>query len=62
MPNAPTIPDTLDHTTGTLLATADRCRRLAGWIIDRQATEALLQLARECEEEAAELRRQTAGS
>jgi hypothetical protein len=61
MPHAPLAPDTLDSTIETLLATAERCRRLANWIIDRQATKALLGLAKECEERAAELRKQTRG-
>ena len=58
MPHAPTIPDTLDSTIETLLATAERCRRLAVWLVDRRTTEALLQLAKECDEKAAELRDQ----
>ena len=57
----PLVPDTLESTIETLLATAGRCRRLAGWIIDRQATKALLQLAEECEEKAEELRKETCG-
>ena len=61
MPYAPTAVDTLDSTIETLLATAERCRRLAHWVTDRQATGALLALAEECEERAAELRRQTPG-
>jgi hypothetical protein len=42
-----------------LLATAERCYRLARGITDRQAIEALLSLAEECEERAEELRKQT---
>jgi NTP pyrophosphatase (non-canonical NTP hydrolase) len=57
----PLVPDTLDSTIETLLATAERSRRLAGWTTDRQATRALLQLAEECEEKAEELRKETCG-
>jgi hypothetical protein len=40
-----------------LLATAERCRRLAASITDRQTVERLLEMARECEERAAAIRR-----
>jgi len=60
MPHAPpTATDRLNDTPDKLRSTADRCRRLAGWIIDRQPIEALLQLAKECEEATAELRKQS---
>jgi hypothetical protein len=42
----------------TLLLTAERCRRLVTWITDRQAIEALLRLAEECEARAEDLRQQ----
>jgi hypothetical protein len=48
----------LRETAEGLLATAERCYRLARGTTDRQAIEALLRLAEECEERAAELRRQ----
>ena len=35
-----------------LLATAQRCRRLAKWIGDRQANDSLSQMAEECEQQA----------
>jgi len=44
-----------------LLATAERCYRLARGIADRQAIEALLKVAEECEAQAEELRNQTRG-
>lgn len=60
MPYAPPIiTDQLQTTMDTLLATAERCYRLARGITDRQAIEALLRLAEECEERAEELRKQT---
>jgi len=60
MPLAPpTATDKLNDTPDKLRSTADRCRRLAGWIIDRQTTEVLLLLANECDERAAELQNQT---
>jgi len=46
----------LNETAEKLLTTAERCRRLSAWIIDRRATEALLQLAEECEAQIEELR------
>jgi len=52
---APPI-ERLHETAYTLLATAERCRRLATWITDRQAIEALLRLAEECEQRAEKLR------
>jgi hypothetical protein len=51
--------DRFQTTIDTLLDTAERCYRLARGITDRQAIEALLRLAEECEEKAAELRKQT---
>ena len=35
-----------------LLATAQRCRMLAKWIGDRQANDALTQMAEECDQQA----------
>ena len=55
MPDAPT-PEQLQRTIDTLLATAERCYRLARRITDRQAMEALLRLAEECEVRSEELR------
>ena len=52
-------PEQLQATIDRLLETAERCYRLARGITDRQAIEALLRLAEECEERAAELREQT---
>ena len=49
--------DRLEETTDKLLATAERCYRLAGGITDRQAIVALWQLAEECEKRAAAIRR-----
>jgi hypothetical protein len=49
--------DRLEETADKLLATAERCYRLAGGITDRQAIVALWQLAEECEERAAAIRR-----
>src|SRR5262249_10515408 len=56
MPHTAPPPDRLSETTDNLLATAERCRRLSTWIIDRRASEALLQLAGECEAQVEELR------
>ena len=55
MPDEPT-PEQLQRTIETLLATAERCYRLARGITDRQAIESLLRLAVECEARAEELR------
>jgi len=55
MPDAPT-PEQLQRTIDTLLATAERCYRLARRITDRQAMEAPLRLAEECEARSEELR------
>jgi hypothetical protein len=52
-----TPPERLLETADTLLATAERCYRLARWITDRPAIEALLEMARECEAKAEALRR-----
>ena len=57
MPDATTPPaERLNETADKLLATAERCYRLARGITDRRAIEALLQLAEECETRAEELR------
>ena len=53
----PEAPERLLETADTLLATAERCYRMAGGIIDRQAIVALWQLAEEYEERAAAIRR-----
>jgi len=55
MPDEPT-PEQLQRTIETLLATAERCYRLARGITDRHAIESLLKLAEECEARAEELR------
>ena len=55
MPDEPT-PEQLQRTIETLLETAERCYRLARGITDRQAIEALLRLAEECEARAEKLR------
>ena len=49
-------PDQLQSTIDRLLETAERCYRLARGITDRQAIEALLRLAEECEQRADEFR------
>ena len=49
-------PEQLDATIDRLLETAERCYRLARGITDRQAIEALLRLAEECEQRSDELR------
>jgi len=60
MPYATAPPaEKLNDTADKLLSTAERCRRLSAWIIDRRATDALLQLAEECEQRAGELQEQT---
>jgi hypothetical protein len=55
MPDEPT-PEQLQRTIETLLDTAERCYRLARGTTDRQAIEALLRIAEECEARAEELR------
>ena len=45
-----------------LLATADRCHRLAAGITDRKMIERLLEMAKECEERGAVIRRGIRGS
>jgi hypothetical protein len=52
----PLSPEQLQATIDRLLETAERCYRLARQITDRQAIEALLRLAEECEAHAEELR------
>ena len=52
----PELSERLQETADKLLATAERCYRLARGITDRQAIEALLQLAEECEERAEAIR------
>jgi hypothetical protein len=44
-----------------LLEMAKRCQRLANDLIDRQTREWLLEMAKEYEEKAAELQKQTSG-
>jgi hypothetical protein len=56
MSDPPERADKVQETIGTLLATTERCRRLAASITDRQTVESLLQIAQECEERAAALR------
>ena len=53
--------DSLQSTPERLLDTAERCRRLANSVIDRLTSHRLLEMAKECEERAAELRKQTCG-
>jgi len=50
MSDPPPCPERLQGTIAALLATAERCRRLAASITDRQTVERLLEMARECEE------------
>ena len=57
MPDPPPFQTTITSLTDT----AERCRRLAAAITDGQTCERLLQLAKECEEKAAELQKQTLG-
>jgi hypothetical protein len=52
----PPPPEQLPTTIDRLLETAERCYRLARGITDREAIEALLRLAEECEQQAEELR------
>jgi hypothetical protein len=52
----PPPPEQLQTTIDRLLETAERCYRLARGITDREAIEALLRLAEECEQQAEELR------
>jgi hypothetical protein len=54
MRNEPPLQDAINK----LLETAQRCRRLAGGITDRATHERMLEMAKECEERAAELRDQ----
>jgi hypothetical protein len=56
MTDKPERPDGQDS-IDALLATADRCYRLAASITDRSTVERLLEMARECEELAAGIRR-----
>jgi hypothetical protein len=44
--------DSAQDSVENLLETADRCRRLARDLTDRQTVERLLEMARECEERA----------
>ena len=55
----PELADKLQQAADELLEAAERCYRLARRIIDRQAIEALLNLADECEAQAEELREET---
>jgi hypothetical protein len=48
-------PDRVQTTINKLLATAERCRRLAPFVTDRETCGRLLELARESEEEAGAL-------
>ena len=52
-------PEQLQATIDGLLQTAERCYRLVRGITDRQAIEALVRLAEECEQRAEELQEQT---
>ena len=57
LPSDPT--DSAQGSVENLLDTADRCRRLATWLTDRKTAERLFEMARECEERAAVVRRGT---
>jgi hypothetical protein len=57
MSDPPHQQDRLQETAEKLLATAERCFRLAMSITDRKTIERLLEMARECEERAAAIRR-----
>ena len=59
MSDAPELSDRLQETADKLLATAERCYRLARGITDRRAIEALLQLGEECEAQTKAIRRGT---
>ena len=61
MPSGPPTPEQLQTAIDRLLDTAERCYRLARGITDRQATEALLRLAEQCEQRAEELRSRPLG-
>jgi len=55
MPFTGPTPDRLQTTINKLLATAERCRRLAAFVTDREACGRLLELAQESEEQAGAL-------
>jgi hypothetical protein len=57
MPDAPELSEKLQETADKLLASAERCYRLARGITDRQAITALLQLGEECEQRAEAIKR-----
>jgi hypothetical protein len=52
MPDKPLTPARLPETIDDLRQSAERCRRLAASITDRQTHDRLLEMARECEERA----------
>ena len=51
--------DKVQETADKLLATAEKCYRLAAGITDRQAVKRLLELAKECEDRAEVLSKET---
>ena len=55
MPFTGPTPDRLQTTINKLLATAERCRRLAAFVTDRETCGRLLELAQESEEQAGAL-------
>jgi hypothetical protein len=57
MSDPPHRQERFEETADKLLATAERCFRLAMQITDRNTIERLLEVARECEEKAAAIRR-----
>jgi hypothetical protein len=52
MPDKPTTPARSQERIDDLRQSAERCRRLAASITDRQTYERLLEMAKECEERA----------
>ena len=57
MPDEPPLQDAINK----LLESAQRCRRIAGSITDRLTRDLLLEMAKECEDKAEGLRKQTCG-
>ena len=57
MSDLPHCPTKSQDSIDALLAMADRCNRLAMGITDRQTVERLLEMAKDCEEKAAAIRR-----
>jgi len=57
MSDPPARADKAQDRADELLASADRCRRLATWLNDRVTIDRLLEMARKCEARAAALGR-----